>query len=476
MRHSTELSPRILIVDRGFPCVEKCCEQLPTIIASVIPTLNGRQEVVSSLEAVSWSSHPPQLFVLRINSEDRLYRSKTLLKSIKKRWVGVPVIGICCEPHFDANELVELLEDGLDDYVCCPWTEPDLIPRLCRALNQQAIDGKKASQPESPLFRHDALVGQSPCFVQKISAIGRLANADATVLVAGETGTGKELFAQAIHFNSSRKTKPFIPVNCSALPDQLFENELFGHVKGAYTHASTAQVGLVEEAEGGTLFLDEVDSLTPVAQTKLLRLLQNGEFRPLGSPKSRKADVRVIAATNADLKALVAAKQFREDLYYRLNVLTVLVPPLRERVDDIPLLVDHFLKRHGANNPVVATQCSTTALERLMSYSWPGNVRELEGVIQRALTLADSSCLQPEDFDIFAKQDASSRRNQGLAEAKSQVVDEFEHSYLVNLLSRSHGNISHAAKAAGKERRTFQRLLKKHSLTGVAFRNSPVIP
>ena len=184
----------------------------------------------------------------------------------------------------------------------------------------------------------------------------------------------------------------------------------------------------------------------------------------------------MIAATNADLKALVAAKQFREDLYYRLNVLTVVVPPLRERVDDIPLLVDHFLKRHGANNPVVATQCSTTALERLMSYSWPGNVRELEGVIQRALTLADSPCLQPEDFDIFAKQDASSRRNRGLAEAKSQVVDEFEHTYLVNLLSRSHGNISHAAKAAGKERRTFQRLLKKHGLTGVAFRNFPVIP
>jgi len=420
----------------------------------------------------------PGLIILRICSADRPIVLDCVLQEIRNKCPNASIFGFFHKSQECQANIEQALQNGLEDYACWPWKEIDYLPRIKRLLwkdNQQLRCGGEPVRRRAR-FRHEPIVGGSACLVQKLNHIPKLASADANILITGETGTGKELFAQAIHYNSFRKAKPFMPINCSALPDQLFENELFGHVKGAYTHASTAQVGLVEEAAGGTLFLDEVDSLTPVAQTKLLRLLQNGEFRPLGSPKSRKADVRVIAATNADLKALVAAKQFREDLYYRLNVLTVVVPPLRERVDDIPLLVDHFLKRHGANNPVVATQCSTTALERLMSYSWPGNVRELEGVIQRALTLADSPCLQPEDFDIFAKQDASSRRNRGLAEAKSQVVDEFEHTYLVNLLSRSHGNISHAAKAAGKERRTFQRLLKKHGLTGVAFRNFPVIP
>lgn len=419
----------------------------------------------------------PTLIILRICAAEPQAALDRVLQEIRNKCPNASVFAFFHKSQECQANIEQALQNGLEDYACWPWREIDYIPRIKRFLwkdNQQLRCGGEPVRRRAQ-FRHEPIIGGSACLVHKLNYIPKLASADANILITGETGTGKELFAQAIHYNSFRKAKPFIPINCSTLPDQLFENELFGHVKGAYTHASTSQVGLVEEAEGGTLFLDEVDSLTPIAQSKLLRLLQNGEFRPLGSPKSRKADIRIIAATNTDLKALVASKQFREDLYYRLNVLMLLIPPLRERVEDIPLLVDHFLKRHGASNPVAATQCSTAALERLMSYSWPGNVRELEGVIHRALTLADGPCLQPEDFDIFAKQEVSSRKNLELAEAKTRIVGEFERTYLVNLLSRSHGNISHAAKAAGKERRTFQRLLKKHGLTGAAFRHSPVI-
>lgn len=452
------------------------CHTLENSLAPYFPLEQIDHQTFSKAckEALPFS---PRLIILQVCSAKPLFVLGAVLQGIKKTCPGVPIFAFFCIGRAQQADILEALRNGVEDYACWPAREVDFLPRINRILlksNAQLLDAEEPAESRAQ-FRHEPIVGRSTCLIQKLNYIPKLASADANILITGETGTGKELFAQAIHYNSFRKAKPFIPINCSALPDQLFENELFGHVKGAYTHASTSQVGLVEEAEGGTLFLDEVDSLTPVAQTKLLRLLQNGEFRPLGSPKSRKANIRVIAATNADLNALVSAKQFRQDLYYRLNVLTVLIPPLRERVDDIPLLVDHFLKRHGASNSVAATQCSTAALERLMSYPWPGNVRELEGVIQRTLTLADGPCLQPEDFDIFAKQEVSSQRNLGLAEAKSQAVGEFERTYLVNLLSRSHGNISHAAKAAGKERRTFQRLLKKHGITGVAFRNPPLV-
>ncbi|KAA0242848.1 MAG: sigma-54-dependent Fis family transcriptional regulator [Candidatus Brocadia sp. AMX2] len=235
-----------------------------------------------------------------------------------------------------------------------------------------------------------------------IEKIPSLAWSDATVMIYGETGTGKELIARAIHYNSHRHGKPFIPVNCGALPDHLIENELFGHAKGAFTDASTAEKGLIAEAEGGALFLDEVDTLSSSAQIKLLRFLQDKEYRHLGSSKSRGADVRVIAATNSNLWYLVETKRFREDLYYRLNVLSVTLPPLRERVSDIPLLAAHFLTRYAKQNRRGLLHLSGDAMQKLIHYPWSGNVRELEGVIQRAAVLCASSVLEPEDIDHFS--------------------------------------------------------------------------
>lgn len=313
-------------------------------------------------------------------------------------------------------------------------------------------------------------------------------------MIYGETGTGKELIARAIHYNSHRHGKPFIPVNCGALPDHLIENELFGHAKGAFTDASTAEKGLIAEAEGGALFLDEVDTLSSSAQIKLLRFLQDKEYRHLGSSKSRGADVRVIAATNSNLWYLVETKRFREDLYYRLNVLSVTLPPLRERVSDIPLLAAHFLTRYAKQNRRGLLHLSGDAMQKLIHYPWSGNVRELEGVIQRAAVLCASSVLEPEDIDHFSPcggallEDSSLREDKkeacspfisasdfpvtdhSLQKVKIQAIGQFERSYLTNLLIAHKGNITHAAKAAGKDRRTLQRLLRKYNLDARAFR------
>jgi DNA-binding NtrC family response regulator len=282
------------------------------------------------------------------------------------------------------------------------------------------------------------------------------------VLILGETGTGKELVARAIHAHSARQGQPFVPVNCGALPDDLLENELFGHAKGAYTGAFSTEKGLVVAAEGGTLFLDEVDTLSPAAQSKLLRFLQSREYRPVGATKSRVADVRIIAATNINLWQQMHAKRFREDLYYRLNVLSLVVPPLRERPADILLLAQHFLTAYGAQHHRGALRFAQGALRKLLAYDWPGNVRELQGVVQRTVLLAPTPTMQPNDLELPVPPDGDTPGTFHVA--KARAVERFEHAYLVELMVAHQGNVSQAAKAAGKDRRTLQRLLQKYRL------------
>jgi DNA-binding NtrC family response regulator len=248
------------------------------------------------------------------------------------------------------------------------------------------------------------------------------------------------------------------------------ENELFGHMKGAYTDASSPEKGLIAEAEGGTLFLDEVDSLSKSAQVKLLRFLQDREYRPLGSARSQSANVRVLAATNADLWHLVQSKQFREDLYYRINVLALRLPPLRERIEDIAPLALHFLHRYATQYRREAQQFSAEALNKLRAYGWPGNVRELETVIQRSLLLTSASIIQADDIELPVPYACTGSGDASFREAKLRVVEQFERAYLISLLSAHKGNITQAAKQAGKERRTFARLLQKHQLEGNTFR------
>ncbi|MGH7843830.1 MAG: sigma-54 interaction domain-containing protein [Candidatus Binatia bacterium] len=357
-----------------------------------------------------------------------------------------------------------------DDFLSCPFTETDLFLRVQRLLrwNGQTDTSSRAKAIKEKLHL-DSIVGESECLLGVIEKIPLLARANAAVVIHGETGTGKELFARAIHYQGLRSGKPFIPVNCGALPDELFENELFGHMKGAYTNAFSAEKGLIAEAEGGTLFLDEVDALTPSAQIKLLRFLQDGEYRPLGYSRPLVANVRVIAATNTNLKHRVELGRFREDLFYRLNVLSLSIPPLRDRINDIPQLAAHFLLLHGRQPGRDRLRVSVGAQQKLMTYSWPGNVRELEAVIQRAGVISPAEVLQPQDIDLPSNQSKETDARDSLRKAKSFAIGEFERRYLSNLLAFHRGNISHAAKAAGKDRRTFQRLLQKYSLDRRSF-------
>jgi two-component system, NtrC family, response regulator GlrR len=327
-----------------------------------------------------------------------------------------------------------------------------------------------------------ALIGTSKCFLQATGMIPILSASKSTVLISGETGTGKELFARAIHYSGERRSKPFVPVNCAALPDHLIENELFGHSKGAFTGALLEKHGLLHEANGGTLFLDEINSLSLSVQSKLLRVLQDQEFRPLGSTKSKIIDVKIIAATNADLRYLVETRQFREDLFYRLNVLSIALPPLRDRKEDILLLANHSLtiyaKEFGKQNLALGH----TAKAKLMAHPWPGNVRELQGVIQRAVAMASGDMLEAHDLDLPETQTPEltgptmalmSREgllgNHSFQDMKARVIEEFERAYLSELLTTHQGNISKAARAANKERRAFQRLLQKHGLDRRVF-------
>lgn len=312
------------------------------------------------------------------------------------------------------------------------------------------------------------LIGKSPVFVAEINKIPVLAKSDISVLISGETGTGKEMVARAIHYLSERADKPFIPVNCGAIPLELLENELFGHERGAFTGAAGCHNGVIQQAEKGTLFLDEVDSLPLLAQVKLLRFLQDKEYRPLGSTKALKGDVRIIAASNANLENAIAAGTLRRDLYYRLNVVPILLPALRHRSNDIVLLAHHFLAEKAAKLNSPAVEFSPEAERKLLLYGWPGNVRELEHVIERVVVLCTQKTIQ-EDQIIFSGE--SNHVDQlSFQEMKANVISEFEKTYIENILIVYRGNITKAAEAAQKERRTFWQLIRKHKIDVQKFK------
>lgn len=457
----------ILLLDLNpIPCPADKCGEVPRLIQALLPIGQVRLQRSKNLPP-DFISAPPDLILFRPSLKESPEETTC---SFRKRWQRSSILALFCVGWDDPKGVPPSLLQGMDDFLSCPFKEIDLLLRIRRLLPEKGatLNSARAKAIKETLHL-ESLVGESESFLRIIEKIPPLAHSHATVLIAGETGTGKELFARAIHYHGPRQGKPFIPVNCGALPDHLFENELFGHTKGAFTDASSAEQGLIAEAEGGTLFLDEVDALSPSAQVKLLRFLQNGEYRSLGSSRTLIADARIIAATNTDLRQRVEAKLFREDLYHRLNVLSLSLPPLRERVSDIPLLTTHFLVRHRRQYGRGPLRLSPGARQKLLVYPWPGNVRELESVIQRALILSDSPTLQPEDIELPLTHPGGASEARSLREAKIQTLRGFEQSYLANLLAAHRGNITHAAKAAGKERRAFQRLLRKYSLDRRSF-------
>jgi DNA-binding NtrC family response regulator len=366
---------------------------------------------------------------------------------------------------FETGRCDGLLVDVVDDFV----VRGDHEELLCRAMRLLRMTVPSEADAAADRLCSEMglrqLVGSDLGFVAVLRQIVLYARTDTPVLILGETGTGKELCARALHHLGRRGDLPFVAADCSGLPDHLFENEMFGHARGAYTDAASDQKGLVALADRGTLFLDEIDSLSLAAQGKLLRLLQEKSFRPLGSEKFLRANLQVIAATNADLAGLVRRKEFRTDLFYRLDVLQIRMPPLRERRGDIPQLARHFL-REAAERTGSRRTFTAAALRKLGSHDWPGNVRELSNVVQRAAVLAEGEAIQPSHITLPVDTAAAAANfGAGFRVTRQETMERFERDYLKALLEKHDGNISRAARQADYERRAFGRLARKYHLT-----------
>ena len=411
--------------------------------------------------------HKPALILL-VLAGVQLESLDALFLSLGPGASATPIIVIAND---DQEELLEKVRPSVADFIIAPLRDSEVLVRVRRLLNQTSQE-HKTRQTLTEKLGMQQLIGQSPVFVSEIEKIPVLARSDISVLISGETGTGKEMVARAIHYLSPRAGKPFVPVNCGAIPVDLLENELFGHERGAFTGAGGSHSGLINEAEQGTLFLDEVNSLSLSAQVKLLRFLQSKEYRPLGSTKSVTGDLRIIAASNANLEEEVSAGTLRQDLYYRLNVVPIVLPPLRARSNDIIILARHFLNHFATklNSPV--RDFSPEAECKLLLYSWPGNVRELEHVIERVVVLCTEKIIRAEHIVLSDKHIGISQLT--FQEMKANVISQFEKSYIQNLLMAYNGNITRAARAAHKERRTFFELVRKYNIDAEQFRAAAV--
>jgi len=355
---------------------------------------------------------------------------------------------------------------GAYDYVTKPFEIDQLLLTIDKALSERALRSEvvRLREEVNRRDRLDNLIGRSSVMQEIFSLIRRVAGSQASVLITGDSGTGKELVARAIHAHGPRKARPFVAMNCSAIPETLLESELFGYARGAHSTARTDRQGLLVEADGGTLFLDEVAELPLPLQPKLLRVLQDGEVRPLGTNKVEQVDVRVIAATNRDLAASLREGQFREDLYYRLNVVQIHLPPLRARTEDLLPLAEHFLARSSARSGKTLRGFAESAKKIMLAYSYPGNVRELENVVERAVALAESDLIGPDDLPP-AMRERKSQDRLATAVAQGLSLEQLEREYIERVLDAEGGNKTRAAQRLGLDRKTLYRKLEEYAAT-----------
>jgi len=433
-------------------------DALTTILEQAKIEVIRLTESVERLPFHAQFSKKPLLTILLLDQHSRGNREE-ICEFMARLPEGTPMI-VAAE-DFSATEICSLLELGVTDFITPPFTATNILPRVWQILaHNGSCTDNGASLEEKLGLQRIGLIGESPAFLAEIRRLRLLARCDVKVMIWGETGTGKELVARAIHYLSPRNDRPFVPVDCGAIPPELAESELFGHERGAFTGAVTKHRGLIHAADRGTLFLDEVDALTLNIQAKLLRLLQELEYRPVGSSETKKVDVRVISATNRDLQQLVRSGEFREDLFYRLNVAQLQLPALRQRQGDIAILARYFVSKHSTKFHLTPRQFSHGALQKLLLHQWPGNIRELENVVEAAVALSDGPVIRARDL-LLASQSESPT---SFREAKARMITDFEREYIVRLLNACGGNISEAARAAGKNRRAFWELMRKHEV------------
>ena len=449
----------ILIVDDDRVTIELLNEVLSQEGYEVSTALSGEEAIAQGIDNV----FDIVITDVRMGAKDGM----EVLRSFKRNAAETTVIMITAFGSIETT--IEAIREGAFDYVSKPFKLDEIKFTLRRALEQRRLiqENKYYRQELLDKYQFKNVIGRTPQMFQVYKTIAKVADTKSTVLLCGERGTGKELIAHSIHYNSQRNNRPFIPVDCASLVETLIENELFGHVRGAFTGASSTKRGLFEEADGGTLFLDEVGNLSLLMQSKLLRFLQEHEIKRVGGTESIRVDVRIIGATNQPLELLVKDGKFREDLFYRLNVVTITLPPLRERIEDIPLLANHFLQKFSQEYRKSISYISPEALEVLNQYSWPGNVRELENTVERAVVLSIHPIILPEDLpqkllDTIPEEKLDDlKRKYPVISEKLLSLKDVEKNYIIKVLQETKGNKKKAAEILGIDRTTLYRILEK---------------
>jgi DNA-binding NtrC family response regulator len=460
---------KVLVVDDDAAIVHGITRALTRGGCDVVSAHDGPR-------ALQLLARDPEIEVLLIDLILPGASGLDVLRDARAHRPDLPVIMMTGSASIESA--VEALKAGAFDYLTKPFVNLDIVllsveraARNHRLLEQNTSLRKQLEEKEG----FEDLVGGSPRMRALFDVIRAVSSTPATALIRGESGTGKELVARAIHRRSDRADKPFHAINCSALAEGVLDGELFGHVKGSFTGALASRKGLFEAANGGTVFLDEIGDISPTTQVRLLRVLQEGEVKPIGANEATYVDVRVIAATHIDLEEAIKKRQFREDLFYRLNVVSLEVPALRERREDIEVLAHHFLRKHAQRMKRVVTGFSEAALQTLLSYDWPGNVRELENAVARGVVLCTAGVIEP--VHLPATVAGSSSRSAiaapsssydelPYAQAKKAALTAFERAYLGAKLKAAHGNVSKAARAAGMDRSNFKRLLREYGIAG----------
>jgi DNA-binding NtrC family response regulator len=460
-------NPRILVVDDEMIVCESCKRILEEEGYEVETALSGKE----AFEKMKGDPFDVVITDLKMPGIDGM----EVLRTFRKEYPEAIIIMIT---GFSTVETaVEAMKLGAFDYIPKPFTPDEVSIVVKKAIEKKSLllENIYLRQELEQKYGFHNIIGKSKKMQEVYRAIVKVAPTDRTVIIYGGTGTGKELVARAIHFNSPRREKQFVPVDCAVLSENLLESELFGHVKGSFTGAVTTKPGLFEVADGGTVFLDEVGNITASIQAKLLRVLQEREFKPVGGTNAKKVDIRLIAATNKDLEKMIKDGTFMEDLYYRLNIVPIYLPPLKDRQEDIPLLAVHFLKKYAEEMGKAIKGFTPEAMEKLMRYAWPGNVRELENVIERTVVMMENEemvrvghLILPGEQEKDVLENHIPVTSEELKEIKKQMrekaVEEIERAFVLNALERNHWNVTRAAEEVGMLRPNFQAMMRKYNL------------
>lgn len=457
---------RILIADDDEN-IRKSLSELLTGDGYYVQTVEDGH---AAIEAIVYDQWDLVLLDLKMPKMDGL----EVLRRIKQSGSDVDVVVIT--GYSTVENAVAAMKSGAADYIMKPFTPDEIRIRMSNIINRRLITAENIylRRELEERLEFENIIGKSSAMQEIFRLIEKVAPTDSTILIRGQSGTGKELIARAIHQHSLRRDRKFIAVDCGALPENLLESELFGHVKGSFTGAVVTKSGLLEVADGGTFFLDEVGDLSPGMQAKMLRVLQEKEFRQVGGVKNIKVDVRLVAATNQDLEAMIKKGMFREDLFYRINIVPISLPPLRERQEDIPLLANHFLKVYNERRNKRIKGFTPEALRMLVDFHWPGNVRELENIIDRMVIMSDCDVIDVEHVPIYIVGNrvcfkiTAARTAGELKELKkrirSEAVENVEKAFLTEALKRNDWNISKAARDVGMQRQNFQAMMRKYDL------------